>query len=182
MSRPFAKRIEAQLKKVIRDDNPYYTCCLDTDDVTLWYVLVANLPEPYIGGRYLFKIIIPDNFPDSPPSLVALTPNGLMELGGKICVSLGEFHSNDHYRTNNKGQYGWVPSLGISGFILQGVVNALLSFGDNEKGVRLNNQSNSIKNTLAKQSKEYNVTYNKGILDLFSIHQECFPHLEIFST
>ena len=181
MSRSIAKKLDAQLKKVLRDNNKYYTCCMDTEDIQKWYVLVKNLPEPYEGGEYIFKLSIPEDFPDSPPSLAALTPNGLFELGGKCCVSIGEFHSNDHHKTNKKGDYGWKPSFGISGFVLQGAVNALLSFTDEERGVRLNNQSDEVKKRLASESREYNIDNNKIPMELLQIHQECFPNLEVWS-
>lgn len=180
MSRSITRRLDAQLRKIIKDNNEYYTCWMDTEDVKIWYALIKNLPEPYEKGEFLFKLIIPDDFPDNPPSLIALTPNGLLEMGGKICVSVGEFHSNDHYKTNSRGQYGWIPSLGIGGFILQGVVNALLSFTGSEQGVRLNNQPDYIKKELAKNSKQFNIDNNSYISQLLDIHRECFPTLKIW--
>ena len=179
MNRSLPKIMNAQLKKIIKDNNPYFTGCMDTENIRIWYIIVKNLPYPYISGQYLFKIEIPDNFPDEPPSLNALTPNGLMITGGKCCVSIGEFHSND-YRNNKKGHYGWIPSLGISGFILQGVVNALLSFNNKDTGVRLKNEPDDIKEKLAKESIEYNKKRHKDILELLQIHQECFPDLEVW--
>jgi len=147
-----------------------------------WYVLVQNLPEPFIDGEFLFLLKIPDDFPEDPPSLIALTPNGVMEIGGRVCVSLGEFHKDQHFKTNTKGHFGWIPSLGISGFVLQGIVNALLNFTEGDRGVRLNNLPPEDKQKLAKESKQYNIEHNSHIKDLFIIHRECFPNLAVFST
>lgn len=180
MTRSLFQRLTAQFKKVIKDNNEYYTCCMDTDDIHIWYVLIKNLPDPYTNGEYIFKLIIPDDFPDNPPSFSTLTPNGAMELGGKICVSVGEFHRNDHHRSGNKGNYGWIPSLGISGFVLQGIVNAMLSFSTKDQGVRLINLNDEQKKELGKASKEYNNKHNKYIVELFSVHKECFPDLKCF--
>ena len=181
MTRSFSKRLDAQFKKVLRDNNQYFTCTMDTEDIKIWYVLVKNLPDPYVDGEYIFRLNIPNNFPDNPPSLMAKTPNGVMEIDGKVCVSVGEFHQNDHYKTNSKdGQYGWVPSLGISGFILQGIVNGMISFTDEDEGIRLKNLPDRDKKKLAQQSKEYNLKHHPQIMELLNIHQECFPDLTIY--
>ena len=103
-----------------------------------------------------------------------------MGLGGIICISIGEYHQADHFRTGKKGDFGWRPSFGISGFISQGVVNGLLSFTDKDEGVRLKNLSNEQKKEMAKDSVEYNKTHNKEIMDLFQVHREMFPDLEVW--
>lgn len=182
MSRSILQRLSAQLRKVIKDNNEYYTCCMDTEDIKIWYVLIKNLPNPYTNGEYLFKLIIPEDFPDNPPSFSALTPNGVMEMGGKICVSIGEFHRNDHNKSGNRGNFGWIPSLGISGFVLQGIINAMLSFDTKDHGVRLNNLTDEQKESLAKKSSSYNSIHHKEIMELFKIHQESFPHLKCFQS
>ena len=181
MTRSICQRLHAQFKKVIKDNNEYYTCCMDTENIQTWYVLITNLPDPYTDGEYIFKLTIPNEFPDNPPSFSALTPNGVMEMGGKICVSVGEFHRNDHHKSNSKGDYGWIPSLGISGFVLQGIINAMLSFDTKDHGVRLSNMTDEQKRRLGKLSKEYNLEHNKNIMDLFQIHKECFPDLKCFT-
>ena len=53
-----------------------------------------------------------------PPSIEALTPNGVFELGGPLCISIGEFH--EQHKT-------WVPALGMPGCGRQ-MWNALLCF------------------------------------------------------
>ena len=182
MSRSITKRLEAQLKKILRDDSEYYTCWMDTEDIKIWYALVKNLPDPYEECEFLFKLIIPDNFPDEPPSLRSMTPNGLYEADGKrVCISIGEFHQSDYSKTSKKeGHYGWVPSLGISGFMAQGVVNGLLFFTDEEEGVRLNNKSDIVKRRLSKESKQFNIDHNSQIIELMHVHKECFPLLKIW--
>ena len=180
MSKSLSQRVHAQFKKVLKDNNRYYTCVIDPENIKIWYVLVKNLPEPYIRCEYYFKIELPDNFPEEPPTLIALTPNGVMLTGGQVCVSVGVFHKNDHMKSSSRGHYGWNPSLGISGFVLQGIVNALLCFNEKDVGVRLKNESNETKNKLAIESSEYNMIYNERINDLFEIHKEQFPDLEIY--
>uniref|UniRef100_A0A6C0LM82 UBC core domain-containing protein n=1 Tax=viral metagenome TaxID=1070528 RepID=A0A6C0LM82_9ZZZZ len=175
-----ARRIDGQFKKVLKDNNNYYTCCIDLDNPLVWYVLIKNLPEPYIDGEYYFKLKLPKDFPDNPPEFEALTPNGLISLGGNVCVSIGIYHRNDHSRSSSRGHFGWQPCLGISGFILQGIINALLSFGDSDHGVRLNNMSDVVKKELAKKSKDYNSEKNKEVKDLFRIHREMFSDLNVW--
>ena len=46
MSRSISKKImDAQLKKILRDNSEYYTCWIDTEDIKVWYALVRNLPR-----------------------------------------------------------------------------------------------------------------------------------------
>ena len=78
MSRTITQRINAQFKKVLKDDSMYYTCCIDIENIKVWYVMIKNLPEPYMGCEFYFKMELPDNFPEEPPTLVALTPNGVI--------------------------------------------------------------------------------------------------------
>lgn len=162
MPRTLATIVGAQIKKILKQDDELYTAVVDPEDVHKVYVLVRNLPDDYKNGEYLFKLVIPDEFPDKPPHLHALTPNGLFELGGQICVSIGTFHQSD-YRSNKSGSYGWRPAIGLSGFILNGIVNAMMHFDSHDHGIRIKLEDSTTKKALAQKSSEYNQKYHKDI-------------------
>ena len=62
MPRTLATIVGAQIKKIIKLDNEYYTAVVDPEDVHNVYVLIRNLPDDYKGGAYLYKLTIPNDF------------------------------------------------------------------------------------------------------------------------
>ncbi|KAF9216654.1 hypothetical protein BGZ59_008687 [Podila verticillata] len=54
------------------------------------------------GGLYHGRILLPNNYPFAPPSLMFLTPNGRFELNKKVCLSITGYHP----------EY-WQPAWGI---------------------------------------------------------------------
>lgn len=167
MPRTLATIISAQIKKILKENNTFYTAVVDSDDVHNVYVMVRNLPDDYTNGEYLFRLRIPEEFPDKPPELYALTPNGLFDIGGQICISIGTFHRND-YGKDKSGGYGWRPAIGLSGFIMNGIINGLLHFDDDDKGIRIKLQPPKVKKQLANESVEYNKKYHINIIKLFN--------------
>lgn len=151
------KVIIAHYKKVKKLNNEYFTCIMDETDISIWYILVKGLNYPYKDGEYIFKIIIDDNFPDSPPSLRCLTPNGVFIADGlPICVSIGEFHKNN-YRSG----------LGIYGFILNSVINAMIYAEEGKHGIRYEVEPYAEREMLAKKSVEYNITTHPNLYSRF---------------
>ena len=133
------------------DDNliPY----MDTDNVKNWYFLIKGLDAPYKDGEYIFKLTVTDQFPHAPPKFEFCTPNGVYDIGGPICISVGEFHTND--KPGKDGSHGWRPSLGMYGFARQ-VLNGLICYEGLEHGIRILNTSIEIKEDFTSKSKEYN--------------------------
>lgn len=119
--------MQAQLKKAMVEDHPNILFDVDESDMKKWHVLVVGLPYPYTNGEFLFSLEMPEGFPLKPPSLRCLTPNGVFELGPRICISIGEYHSRDHRTTSAAAgaDWGWRPALGAIGFARE-VVNGLV--------------------------------------------------------
>jgi len=91
----------------------------DPDDMHVCYVLVCGLGYPYVGAEILLKLTCGPDFPLKPPELRCLTPNGVYEVGGKICISVGEFHAGDRVGKMAgaaAGDWGWRPTMGLLGF------------------------------------------------------------------
>ena len=104
----------AHLRAARRADHPQLLWYVDEADLDVWYLGVANLGGRCASGEYIFCLRVPPGFPTKPPSLEALTPNGVYGLGGKICISIGEFHADR-----------WRPAIGMLGFARE-VLNGML--------------------------------------------------------
>jgi ubiquitin-protein ligase len=182
MPRTLAAIVSAQLKKIIKSDEEYYTAAIDPEDIRTVYILVRNLPDDFEGGQYIYKLSIPSEFPDKPPHLYALTPNGVFETGGQICVSIGTFHQSDHSSSGGRGDYGWRPAIGLGGFVLNGVVNAMLHFDSKDHGIRIKIETPEGKKLLANKSVEYNKTKLKHIQKLFDDIKCSIPRLKVWGN
>jgi ubiquitin-conjugating enzyme E2 J2 len=148
--------LTSQLKVVNKGFASYFTAIPDQTDIRIWYVRIAGLDAPYKGGEYIFCLIAPDEFPQKPPSLKFMTDNGLFVPGHKVCISVGEFHTND--KPGKDGAHGWRPSLGMHGFSLE-VVNALICHADLGGGIGIAHKSPAEKQYLASISRKYNETH-----------------------
>lgn len=181
MPRTLAAIVGAQLKKITKLDNENYTAVVDPTDIHNVYILVRNLPDDYASGEYLYKLTIPNEFPDKAPSLFALTPNGLFELGGQICISIGVFHQTD-FRTTEAGSYGWRAAMGLSGFVINGIINAMLHFDQHDHGIRIKLQTPEVKKNLAQKSREYNNENLLTIVKMFDDLKEVMPDLKVWQS
>lgn len=163
-----------QLKAALKEDHPNLMVHVDDSVIRVWYFLVGNLPAPYIGGEYLFQLAAPDTFPERPPVFSFLTPNGVFEPGGKICISIGEFHATQ--AAGKTGAYGWRPALGMMGFARE-VVNALIVPEALGGGIRVRNDPPDVKARLAAGSAAYNHKHHAGLVKSFQGFAESYPDL-----
>lgn len=167
MSGRFTKIMMAQLKKAHKTDHPNLIPLIDEADVKTWHFLVCNLPDPYVGGEFIIKLVAPGEFPHKPPSFSVLTPNGVFETGGKICLSIGEFHANDHKKSGERGAYGWRSALGMIGFARE-VVNAFIVPDSLGGGIRIiRNRSDKKTRQLSAASRQFNTARRRAIAARF---------------
>ncbi|KAG0354864.1 hypothetical protein BGZ54_001445 [Gamsiella multidivaricata] len=72
-------------------------------DIFEWHFTIRGPEETdFEGGLYHGRILLPNNYPFAPPSLMFLTPNGRFELHKKVCLSITGYHP----------EY-WQPAWGI---------------------------------------------------------------------
>lgn len=153
MPRDLARILHCQQLRAAQVDHPHLVHAVDGSDARTWHFLIINLPPPYRGGEYIFRLRAPESFPQQPPELSFLTPNGVFEAdGGKVCISIGEFHAHD--AAGRDGAYGWRPVLGMIGFAGE-VVNALIA-GGLGGGVRVLEAPAATKAALAGASGAHN--------------------------
>ena len=154
----------AQLGRLGASPAPFFIASPNPTDMRVVYFLIGGLGDPYAGGEYVFQLIAPDEFPQKPPRLIFLTPNGLFTPGHKVCISVGEFHAND--RPGKDGAHGWRPALGLRGFALE-VVNALICSADLGSGIGIDHRPPEEKRKLARDSRAYNKKYLAEITAAF---------------
>jgi ubiquitin-protein ligase len=148
-----AKIMLAQHKNFNADPYPHLLAISDEQDLRIWYFLVGGLDDPFLHGEFIFKLTAPDSFPEKPPRFEFCTENGVFHPTGPICISVGEYHTND--RPGKTGAYGWRPALGMKGFAIQ-VVNGLICYEGLESGIRIQNSSAAEKKAFAKNSRATN--------------------------
>jgi ubiquitin-protein ligase len=156
-----------QYQNYIRDAHPNYVVHFDEHDIRIWYVLIGGLPHPWERAEIIFQLNIPDTFPHMPPELRCLTPNGLFaENSGKICISIGEFHAREH---DSSGGVGWRPCLGIHGFVVSGLINALLNFEEIQEsgGFGICNELVETICQLSLDSRQANITKQPRLAQIF---------------
>jgi ubiquitin-protein ligase len=167
-----------QYRLYIEKNNPYYLLHIDEENMKTIFVMVCNLPDPWDGAELYFKLIVKDNFPEEPPEFHSMTPNGLYEPGGRICISIGEFHKNDS-PTKDGISYGWRKCLGINGFIECGIINSLIDHEAIEEsgGIRiLKTPKNGIVN-FSKKSRNFNQKNFENLYEKFETHMAEHPDL-----
>ena len=138
------------------------------ENIQEWYMMVVGLDSPFLGGEYIFKFKIPVEFPMRPPSIEALTPNGVFDIGGPLCISIGEFHEHEHT---------WVPSIGMPGCGRQ-IWNALLCFNYEDAiqpVVRVIYSTDDEKTKFAEESREWNRTKFPELMSKFEEYARDHP-------
>jgi len=144
----------SQYNRALKANNENLIPYVDETNIQIWYFLIKGLKDtPFEGGEYIFKLTAPNEFPQKPPSFEFCTPNGVYDIGGKICISVGEFHAND--RPGSTGSYGWRPSLGMYGFANE-ALNGLINYQYLDHGIRIISTSIKEKQKFAANSVEYN--------------------------
>ena len=145
--------------------HPYLIPHMDEADIRDWHFCIYNLPPPYEGGEYIFRLKANNEFPRKPPVFTFLTPNGVFGPGGRICISIGEFHAGD--KAGKTGAYGWRPTLGMIGFA-QEVVNGMLVPESLGGGIRIIKTSTATKRSRASLSVEYNNKRHSALVKSFA--------------
>lgn len=131
----------------IQTRNNHIKFMLDEKNTCVWYALFCNLDGchgEYVGGEYLARCDLPNDFPMNPPSFYLMTPNGLYVPNANTCVSIGKYHSQN-YR----------PVLGVHGFC-ENIISGLIGWETIGSGMGLVKTTIAEKKRLAKDSVRYN--------------------------
>ncbi len=141
------KILAANITQWMKDADCRFVLMFRESSMRTFYALlfIDVKDSPLWGAELIYQFKLPGNFPQDPPSVECLTPNGQMDLGGPICLGIGEWHKDQ-----------WRGSLGIVGFVNY-VWCCMTNMEQVEHGIRI------IKNTapgqlrkFAQESREYN--------------------------
>jgi ubiquitin-conjugating enzyme E2 J1 len=81
--------------QAVQDDMPpgiidmHYS---DTNMHDLLFAIAGPEKTNFEGGVYVLKLLLPSDYPYSPPDFIMCTPNGRFAVGKKICTSFSGFH------------------------------------------------------------------------------------------
>lgn len=123
-------------------------------DMSRWYVRIRGLDgeeDSLRKGQYILtfdttKTMGPLKmaYPNEPPTFEVKTPNGLFGTGGKVCVNIGEYHSQN-YKQN----------LGIAGFT-EFLIQGLVAHNETGGGIRIEVSTVNEIRKMAQDSREFN--------------------------
>ncbi|XP_065656725.1 ubiquitin-conjugating enzyme E2 J2-like [Hydra vulgaris] len=164
-----------QYQIIINKPFPYLLGIIDEVDSKKWYFMIGGLDTPFRHGEFIFKLLANDDFPHTPPRLEFITPNGVFETTGPICMSVGEFHAKD--KPGKEGSYGWRSTLGMPGFALQ-VVNMMICHDSSINGIGIKIMNNEYKQNAAKSSRDFNQKNFPKIYELFEEFIKINPDME----
>eukprot|EP00918_Siedleckia_nematoides_P054069 GHVU01118105.1.p1 GENE.GHVU01118105.1~~GHVU01118105.1.p1 ORF type:complete len:176 (-),score=5.14 GHVU01118105.1:379-879(-) len=99
------KRVMNELEDMKRSPSPlWYARPISDDDPREWHFTMRGPRDSdFAGGIYHGRILLPDEYPLKPPSVIFLTSNGRFEVGKKVCLSASNFHPEL-----------WQPAWGLS--------------------------------------------------------------------
>lgn len=184
-----SKIVFRHVQKATAEDHPNLLFIQDDADAAVTYVAVVGLPHPYRAGEFFFKLTAPDNFPRKPPELRCLTENGVFMVGGKICISVGEFHATDQKApttaAGQQGDWGWRAGMGLRGFaveVLNGLIdpdrlNEVKHPDSGQGGLGILDTPAPRRAEIAAVSLTYNNVNNPGLRARFIAHVKQHPTL-----
>jgi ubiquitin-conjugating enzyme E2 J2 len=144
MSQTAIKRLQLELKELVRNPAPLIDA-RPTDNILTWlFILTGPQGTPYEGGEYLGLLIFPTDYPFKPPAIKMVTPSGRFKTHTRLCFSMSDFHPED-----------WSPMWGI-----EKILTGLLSFMTEEASTFGSiSTSDTAKRGIAAQSLQFNVDY-----------------------
>ncbi|KAM3145609.1 hypothetical protein pb186bvf_002383 [Paramecium bursaria] len=132
-------------------------CEVNPQNILEWHFILKNFQyEPYIGGFYHGKIIIPQEYPLKPPNILFVTPNGKFQPGQKICLSFTGFHPES-----------WSPMWTIETMLI-GVISFMYTDQQTSGSIQA---SEGQKKQMAKESLQFNLK-NPDFRQIFKRHLE----------
>ena len=87
-------RLQKELKLLLKSPEPGIVAKPSSSTNILdWYFLIDGPKDTaYDKGKYLGKILFPQDYPFTPPGISMSTPSGRFDPGTKICLSTAEYH------------------------------------------------------------------------------------------
>ena len=96
MSNISLKRIQKEFKDMINDPSDDFYANPIKDDMFCWHFTIRGPPDTeFEGGLYHGIIKLPMSYPNRPPSIMFLTPNGRFDVNMDVCLSMTRYHKEE---------------------------------------------------------------------------------------
>ena len=96
MSNISLKRIQKEFKDMINDPSDNFYANPIKDDMFCWHFTIRGPPDTeFEGGLYHGIIKLPMSYPNRPPSIMFLTPNGRFDVNMDVCLSMTRYHKEE---------------------------------------------------------------------------------------
>lgn len=144
MAPNFVKRV---MKDIIefKKDLPEYALSIYFDEnklTEIYFLLKGSKDTPYSDGEYIFKLMLPNDYPIKPPDFLFLTPTGRFIINTKICSTFSSHHKES-----------WSPCYNFNTLF-----TSIISFMNDENSSHVGGMktTNEDKIKYAKDSKNFN--------------------------
>ncbi len=96
MSNISLKRIQKEFQNMINDPSEDFYANPIKDDMFCWHFTIRGPPDTeFEGGLYHGIIKLPMSYPNRPPSIMFLTPNGRFDVNMDVCLSMTRYHKEE---------------------------------------------------------------------------------------
>lgn len=148
------KRIKGELKNLKKARMDNIQVIQDENDMFTFYFLLKGIKKSdYEGGYYMGKIILPNDYPNSPVDYKMLTPSGRFMINSSICLTNSKYHKEQ-----------WTPSWNLENM----TVGFISIFNDDsEHGISHIRDTSENRKLLAKDSINYNMKHYGTIFKCF---------------
>ncbi|KAI3382495.1 hypothetical protein SNEBB_001115 [Seison nebaliae] len=141
LSNPSVKRLMKEACELNEPTDMYYAQPLE-DDLYEWHFTIRGPSDtPFSTGIYHGRIVLPQEYPMKPPTIIFLTANGRFKVKEQICLSISGYHPET-----------WLPSWSIRTALLA-IIGFMPTKGDGAVGSL--DYPSSERKKLAKESIDY---------------------------
>lgn len=157
--------IMSMYRSTIKQQSEYLKFLLNENKIDEWWVMIEGMhgaDNEFNHGQYLVRIELPLKFPYAPPHFYFMTHNGVYDVNVKVCVSIGEYHSNN-YPSAQK----------VIGFVTN-LVSGIIGWTDLGSGINIVKTDVATKRELARASAQYNQTHYADIVDKINKNFEAY--------
>ena len=96
MSNISLKRIQKEFQSMINEPSDDFYANPIKDDMFCWHFTIRGPPDTeFEGGLYHGIIKLPMSYPNRPPSIMFLTPNGRFDVNMDVCLSMTRYHKEE---------------------------------------------------------------------------------------
>lgn len=94
MSNLATKRLLSEYRQLMAKPEPDFVAApADMNDLFVWHFTIKGPRDTaFEGGIFHGKIVFPSGYPNEPPDIYFMTPNGRFETNKRLCLSFTSYH------------------------------------------------------------------------------------------